>query len=141
MTSFDTVRVAAIQATPVILDVEGTIEKAERLLHEAADAGARLAVLPQCFVALYPPGPWAGAARPGARGGGPPPRRAPRVLRVAVPLGVVGRGDEPVERSVRRAVGAPVDEQRRRARTDARPPRHRLPRARPPRRDRGQRTR
>ena len=28
MTSFDTVRVAAIQATPVILDVERTIEKA-----------------------------------------------------------------------------------------------------------------
>src|ERR1700710_2094297 len=40
MTTFETVRVAAIQATPVILDVEGTIEKAERLLHEAADAGA-----------------------------------------------------------------------------------------------------
>ena len=28
MTSFETVRVAAIQATPVILDVEATIEKA-----------------------------------------------------------------------------------------------------------------
>jgi predicted amidohydrolase len=50
VTSFETVRVAAIQATPAILDVEATIEKAERLLHEAADAGARLAVLPECFV-------------------------------------------------------------------------------------------
>src|SRR3954469_14260808 len=64
MTSFDTVRVAAIQATPVILDAEGTIEKAERLLHEAADAGARLAVLPECFVSLYPSGSWAGSANP-----------------------------------------------------------------------------
>jgi nitrilase len=64
MTSFDTVRVAAIQATPVILDVEGTIEKAERLLHEAADAGARLAVFPECFVSLYPSGSWAGSTNP-----------------------------------------------------------------------------
>src|SRR3954449_8909562 len=61
MTSFDTVRVAALQATPVILDVEGTIEKAERLLGEAADEGARLAVLPECFVSLYPSGSWAGS--------------------------------------------------------------------------------
>jgi nitrilase len=64
MTSFDTVRVAAIQATPVILDVEATTEKAERLLHEAADAGARLAVLPECFVSLYPSGAWAGSTNP-----------------------------------------------------------------------------
>src|SRR3954464_8874961 len=64
MTSFDTVRVAAIQATPVILDAEATIEKAERLLHEAADAGARLAVLPECFVSLYPSGSWAGSTNP-----------------------------------------------------------------------------
>ena len=66
MTSFETVRVAAIQATPVILDAEATIEKAERLLHEAADAGARLAVLPECFVSLYPSGSWAGATNPWA---------------------------------------------------------------------------
>jgi len=64
VTSFDTVRVAAIQATPAILDVEATIEKAERLLHEAADAGAQLAVLPECFVSLYPSGAWAGSTNP-----------------------------------------------------------------------------
>src|SRR5690349_6192847 len=64
MTSFDTIRVAAIQATPAILDVEATIEKSERLLHEAADAGAQLAVLPECFVSLYPSGAWAGATNP-----------------------------------------------------------------------------
>src|SRR5437763_16846187 len=64
MTSFDTVRVAAIQATPAILDVEGTIEKAEGLLSAAADEGARLAVFPECFVSLYPSGSWAGSTNP-----------------------------------------------------------------------------
>ena len=62
MASFESVRVAAIQATPVILDAAATIEKAERLLHEAADAGARLAVLPECFVSLYPSNAWARGA-------------------------------------------------------------------------------
>ena len=62
MVSFPTVRVAAIQATPVILDADGCIAKAERLLHEAADADARLAVLPECFVPLYPSNAWAAAA-------------------------------------------------------------------------------
>ncbi len=62
-TAFPTVRVAAIQATPVILDAEGCAEKAERLLHEAADRGAQLAVLPECFFPLYPSNAWAmGAA-------------------------------------------------------------------------------
>ena len=64
VTSFDTVRVAAIQATPAILDADATIEKAERLLHDAADAGVRLAVLPECFVSLYPSGSWAGSTNP-----------------------------------------------------------------------------
>src|ERR1044072_2605021 len=63
MASFESVRVAAIQATPVILDAAATIEKAERLLHEAADAGAKLAVLPECFVSLYPSNAWARGAR------------------------------------------------------------------------------
>jgi nitrilase len=62
MTAFPTVRVAAIQATPVILDADGCIEKAERLLHEAADRGAQLAVLPECFVPLYPSNTWARGA-------------------------------------------------------------------------------
>jgi nitrilase len=62
----DTVRVAAIQATPVVLDAEGCIAKAEGLLHAVADEGARLAVLPECFVSLYPSGSWAGATNPWA---------------------------------------------------------------------------
>ena len=57
--SFETVRVAAVQATPVVLDAEASVEKACRLLGEAAEQGARLAVLPEAFVPLYPSGAWA----------------------------------------------------------------------------------
>ena len=59
MTHFPTVRVAAIQATPVILDADATVDKAIRLLGEAAAAGAQLAVLPETFVSLYPSNAWA----------------------------------------------------------------------------------
>jgi nitrilase len=62
MTNFETVRVAAIQATPVILDAEATVDKAVDLLRKAASEGARLAVLPETFVSLYPSGAWAHAA-------------------------------------------------------------------------------
>jgi nitrilase len=58
VTAFPTVRVAAIQATPVVLDAERCVEKAERLLREAADRGAQLAVLPECFIPLYPSNAW-----------------------------------------------------------------------------------
>jgi nitrilase len=59
-----TVRVAAIQATPVILDGPASVEKAVGLLGEAASQGAQLAVLPETFVPLYPSNAWAaGAAR------------------------------------------------------------------------------
>jgi nitrilase len=53
------VRVAAIQATPEILDAEGCVEKAARLLREAAERGATLAALPEVFVPLYPSNSWA----------------------------------------------------------------------------------
>src|SRR3954453_16861507 len=59
MTVLRTVRVAAIQATSEILDAEASIAKAARLLGRAADAGAELAVLPECFVSLYPSNAWA----------------------------------------------------------------------------------
>ncbi|HEX2102890.1 MAG TPA: carbon-nitrogen hydrolase family protein [Solirubrobacteraceae bacterium] len=62
MTSFETVRVAAIQATPVILDAEATVDKAVGLLAEAAADGVRLAVLPEAFVSLYPSNAWARSA-------------------------------------------------------------------------------
>jgi nitrilase len=59
VTEFPSVRVAAIQATPVILDAEATVAKAIGLLAEAAGAGARLAVLPEVFVSIYPSNTWA----------------------------------------------------------------------------------
>ena len=59
MPSLSTVRVAAIQATPVILDAEATVEKAIRLFGEAAEAGAQLVVLPETFVSVYPSNSWA----------------------------------------------------------------------------------
>src|SRR5947208_977504 len=62
MTDFRSVRVAALQATPVVLDAEACVEKAERLLGEAADQGAQVAVLPECFVPLYPSNAWARSA-------------------------------------------------------------------------------
>jgi hypothetical protein len=62
MTMFPTIRVAAIQATPVILNADGCVDKAVRLLHKAADRGAQLVVLPECFIPLYPSNAWARGA-------------------------------------------------------------------------------
>jgi predicted amidohydrolase len=58
MPSFETVRVAAVQATPAILDAEASTDKACALLAEAAEGGARLAVLPEAFISLYPNNSW-----------------------------------------------------------------------------------
>jgi len=62
MSVLETVRVAAIQATPAILDADACIEKAVLLLNEAADDGVQLAVLPETFVPLYPSNAWAQGA-------------------------------------------------------------------------------
>jgi predicted amidohydrolase len=62
MADFATVRVAAVQATPAVLDAEATIDCAVALLDEAADQGATLVVFPECFVSVYPSGAWAAAA-------------------------------------------------------------------------------
>jgi nitrilase len=60
--TFETVRVAAVQATPVVLDAEATIDKAIDRLEAAAGEGASLVVFPECFVSLYPSGAWASRA-------------------------------------------------------------------------------
>jgi nitrilase len=62
MAVFETVRVAAVQATPVILDARASVEKAAALLRRAADDGVRLVVLPETFVPLYPSNAWAKSA-------------------------------------------------------------------------------
>ena len=54
----DVIRVAAIQACPVFMDRDATITKACRLIAEAGEAGARLAVFPEAFVPGYPLWVW-----------------------------------------------------------------------------------
>ena len=58
----NSVRVAAVQATPVILDADATITKAIGLLGRLASDGVQLAVFPETFVSIYPSGSWAHAA-------------------------------------------------------------------------------
>ena len=53
------VTVACVQAEPVILDRDATIEKLAALAREAAEGGARLALLPETFVPAYPSNRWA----------------------------------------------------------------------------------
>ena len=55
------VTVACVQAEPVILDREATIERLGELTAEAAGAGAALVVFPEVFVAAYPSSRWAKA--------------------------------------------------------------------------------
>ena len=54
----ETVRVAAIQATPVILDADASLRKAIGLLTKVAADGVKLAVFPETFIPLYPSGSW-----------------------------------------------------------------------------------
>jgi predicted amidohydrolase len=59
VTELRTVRVAAVQATPAILDAAASVAKACALLEEAAARGVELAVLPETFVPMYPSNRWA----------------------------------------------------------------------------------
>lgn len=52
------VRVAAVQATPVFLDRDATVDKACSLIDKAAGDGAELVVLPESFVPTYPDWVW-----------------------------------------------------------------------------------
>jgi nitrilase len=53
-------KVAAVQAAPVFLDTHATIDKACRLIREAAGEGASLVVFPEVFVPAYPYWSWIG---------------------------------------------------------------------------------
>jgi nitrilase len=65
------VTVACVQAEPVVLDREATVDKLARLAGEAAAGGAQLVVFPEAFVPAYPSSVWArafaGWAEPGAK--------------------------------------------------------------------------
>ena len=52
--TFPKFKAAAIQAAPVFLNREATVEKACRLILEAANRGAQLIVFPEVFIAGYP---------------------------------------------------------------------------------------
>jgi nitrilase len=55
------VTVACVQAEPVVLDRDATLEKVATLTAEASDQGAELIVFPETFVSVYPSSVWAKA--------------------------------------------------------------------------------
>jgi nitrilase len=59
MESLPTVRVAAVQAMPVVLDLEASVDKAVGLVADAAARDAQLVVFPEAFLSLYPSYAWA----------------------------------------------------------------------------------
>ncbi len=56
MKNSSSVKVAVVQAAPVLFDREATIEKACKLLQEAANEGANFILFPEAFVPAYPRG-------------------------------------------------------------------------------------
>ena len=63
------VTVACVQAEPVVLDREATLDKLDRLTAEAAGNGAQLLVFPEAFIPAYPSSIWARALAGWAQSG------------------------------------------------------------------------
>jgi nitrilase len=55
-TKADAVKVAVVQAGSILLDTDACVEKAVRLVHDAAATGARVIVFPEAFITGYPKG-------------------------------------------------------------------------------------
>ena len=52
-------KVAAVQASPVFLDLEATVEKSCALIAQAGENGARIVAFPEAFIPVYPDWVWA----------------------------------------------------------------------------------
>jgi len=49
-------KVAVVQASPILFDLEATLAKTERLTRKAAKKGAQLVLFPEAFISAYPRG-------------------------------------------------------------------------------------
>jgi nitrilase len=54
--AFPEVKAAVVQAAPILFDREATVEKALRLVSEAAENGSQLILFPEAFIPAYPRG-------------------------------------------------------------------------------------
>jgi nitrilase len=98
------VKVACVQAEPVVLDTAATIDKLEGLVAEAAGEGAKLALFPETFIPVYPTNRWARFLAGGGDGKTTFGRLARESVEVPGPdterLGAIAR-----EHAIRLAVG------------------------------------
>jgi nitrilase len=56
MENLPTIKVAVVQAAPVLFNREATVEKTCQLIHEAAAGGAQFVLFPEAFIPAYPRG-------------------------------------------------------------------------------------
>jgi len=98
------VKVACVQAEPVVLDRAATIDKLEGLVAQAAGEGAKLALFPETFIPVYPSSRWVRFLAGGGDGKTTFGRLARESVEVPGPdterLGAIAR-----EHSIRLAVG------------------------------------
>jgi nitrilase len=91
-------RVAAVQASPVYLDLSRSLEKAGRLVAEAASLGARLVAFPETWLPGYPA--WLDCCRDAALWDHPPVKRIFAQL-MSNSLAVPGPATEQLSRMAR----------------------------------------